>query len=48
VAVGACRTAPARAHPQAVHARVFTAMDANTDGRLTPEEMETFMHGEAE
>lgn len=31
---------------QAVHARVFTAMDASADGRVTPEEMETFMHGE--
>jgi hypothetical protein len=33
---------------QAVHARVFTAMDANDDGRVTPEEMEGFMHGETE
>jgi hypothetical protein len=31
---------------QAVHARVFSAMDANGDGRVTPEEMEAFMHGE--
>jgi len=31
-----------------VHARVFTAMDANDDGRVTPEEMEGFMHGETE
>jgi hypothetical protein len=33
---------------QAVHARVFAAMDANDDGRVTPEEMEGFMHGETE
>jgi hypothetical protein len=29
-----------------VHARMFAAMDANDDGRVTPEEMEGFMHGE--
>jgi hypothetical protein len=33
---------------QSVHARVFAAMDANTDGRVTHEEMKAFMHGEEE
>jgi hypothetical protein len=30
---------------QAAHERIFKAMDSNKDGRLTFEEMETFMHG---
>jgi hypothetical protein len=30
---------------QTVHARMFAAMDGNDDGRVTPEEMEAFMHG---
>jgi hypothetical protein len=33
---------------QAVHARMFAAMDGNDDGRVTPEEMEGFMHGDKE
>jgi Ca2+-binding EF-hand superfamily protein len=33
---------------QAVHARMFAAMDGNDDGRVTPEEMEGFMHGDEE
>lgn len=33
---------------QAVHARRFAAMDGNDVGRLSPEEMEGFIHGEAE
>jgi hypothetical protein len=30
---------------QAAHERIFKGMDANKDGRLTPEEMQTFMQG---
>lgn len=30
---------------QAAHERIFKAMDANKDGKLTPEEMHTFIHG---
>lgn len=30
---------------QAAHDRIFRAMDANKDGRLSEEEMQTFMHG---
>jgi Ca2+-binding EF-hand superfamily protein len=30
---------------QAAHERIFKAMDANKDGRLTPEEMQAFMQG---
>ena len=33
---------------QAVHARMFAATDGNNDAPVTPEEMERFMHGEAE
>src|SRR5690348_3115026 len=29
---------------QAAHERIFKAMDSNKDGKLTPEEMKTFMH----
>jgi hypothetical protein len=31
---------------QAVHARMFKAMDVNKDGRLTAEEMQRFMQGQ--
>ena len=30
---------------QVAHERIFKAMDSNKDGRLTLEEMLTFMHG---
>jgi hypothetical protein len=30
---------------QAAHERLFKGMDANKDGRLTPEEMQAFMQG---
>ena len=30
---------------QAAHAKIFKAMDANNDGKLTPEEMEMFWSG---
>jgi hypothetical protein len=33
---------------QAVHARLFEAVDDDGNGRVTPEEIEAFMHGETE
>jgi EF hand len=30
---------------QAAHERIFKAMDNNKDGKLTPEEMQAFIHG---
>ena len=30
---------------QAAHERLFKAMDGNKDGRLSPEQMQSFMHG---
>ena len=30
---------------QAAHERIFKAMDANKDGKLTEDEIEAFMHG---
>src|SRR3569833_3288361 len=30
---------------QAAHERIFNAMDSNKDGKLTPEKMQTFIHG---
>ena len=30
---------------QAAHAKIFKAIDANKDGKVTPEEMEAFFHG---
>jgi Ca2+-binding EF-hand superfamily protein len=30
---------------KAAHERIFKAMDANKDGKLTPEEMLAFMRG---
>jgi Ca2+-binding EF-hand superfamily protein len=30
---------------QSAHERIFKAMDANKDGRLTVEEIQTFMRG---
>ena len=30
---------------QAAHERIFKAMDRDKDGKLTPDEMKTFMHG---
>jgi len=30
---------------QAAHAKIFKAMDANNDGKLTPAEIEMFMRG---
>jgi Ca2+-binding EF-hand superfamily protein len=33
---------------QEAHERIFKAMDANHDGRLTPDEIRTFMTGQTE
>ena len=30
---------------QTAHAKIFKAIDANKDGKVTPEEMEMFFHG---
>jgi hypothetical protein len=30
---------------QSAHERIFKAMDSNKDGKLTPEEMRSFIHG---
>jgi hypothetical protein len=30
---------------QAAHERIFKAMDSNTDGQVTQDEMQAFMHG---
>lgn len=30
---------------QAAHERIFKGMDSNKDGKLTPEEMQAFIHG---
>jgi Ca2+-binding EF-hand superfamily protein len=30
---------------QAAHERIFKAMDSNKDGKLTPDEIQSFMHG---
>jgi hypothetical protein len=30
---------------QAAHERIFKAIDSNKDGKLTPEEMQAYMHG---
>ena len=30
---------------QSAHAKIFKAMDANKDGKVTPEEMQTFFSG---
>jgi EF hand domain-containing protein len=30
---------------QAAHERIFKAIDSNKDGKLTPEEMQAFIHG---